>query len=159
MTRKSFGLQTIDQKLTNLLKPIFAGNKKEFILINNLVKNWPEIVGKKYSEFCYPKSVNFEKDKSSAKLTIAVHNASIGFFLEQNSELIIERIASLYGFKSISKIIFKQEPKHVEGSGNTEIRLSNEKENFLKEKIKDVSDEELAETLKKLGREVFRKED
>jgi hypothetical protein len=156
MTRVSYGLQAIDQKITNLLKPIFSGNKKEFILINNLVKNWQEIVGKKYFEFCYPKSVNFGKDKSGAKLTVGVYNPAIGFFLEQNSELIIERIASLYGFKSVSKIIIKQEPKHIQGAEIEQAKLSPEKEKFLSEKIKDVDDEELAKTLQKLGREVFK---
>ena len=36
--KRSFGLQTIEEKMSHLLKPIFQGSKKEFILINNLVK-------------------------------------------------------------------------------------------------------------------------
>jgi hypothetical protein len=79
--------------------------------------------------------------------------------LEQSSELIIERIASLYGFKSISKIIIKQEPRQVPEIAEKEIKLSPQKEKFLTEKIKDVENKELAETLQKLGREVFKKTD
>ena len=153
-----YGLQTIDQKLTSLLKPLFQGSKKEFLIINNLVKNWEEIVGKKYAKLCYPKSINFSKNArdnfSQAKLTIAVHNSSIGFFLENNSEFLLEKIAALYGFKAIHKIIIKQEPKPSE-SYEEDTKFSPIEERKLQEKIKDIKDQDLAQTLARLGREIF----
>lgn len=156
MSKKYFGLQPIEQKLSDLLKPIFSGSKKEFILINNLVKNWQEIVGKKYAEFSYPKSVSFNKDKSSgAKLIIAVHNSAVGFFLENNAEIILERIAGFYGFKSITRISIKQEPKNIEAKITAPAKLAAKEEKFLAEKIGKISDQDLAETLQKLGREIF----
>jgi hypothetical protein len=158
MSRESYGMQQIDQKLTHLLKPLFQGSKKEFIMINNLVKNWQEIIGKKYAEFCYPKTVQFSKDRASgAKLTIAVYNSAVGFFLENNSEIIIERIASFYGFKSISKIIIKQEPKDINSNKAREIKLPEAQEKNLQEKISEIEDKDLAETLQNLGRDVFKK--
>lgn len=157
MSKTSYGLQPIDQKLGNLLKPLFHGSKKEFVMINNLVKNWEEIIGKKYAAFCYPKSVNFNKDKNNARLTISVHNPAVGFFLDNNSEIILERIAISYGFKSINKIIIKQEPKQLGSILKTEIKLPKAEEENLQQKIKDVTDPDLAMTLVKLGREVFRK--
>lgn len=153
--KKSYGLQSIDQKLTNLLKPLFSGSKKEFIIINNLVKNWQNIVGEKYANFCYPKAINFDKSQKTAKLTIAVYNPAIGFFLESNYELILERIASLYGFKNITKIIIKQEPKNVQTNKTKEIKLPEKKEKFLAEKIAAIEDEDLKKTLQKLGREIL----
>ena len=128
------------------------------ILVNNLVKNWEEVIGKKYCEFCYPKSVNFSKDKSAGgKLTIGVYNSAVGFFLENNSELIIERIARFYGFKSISKIIIKQEPKVINSGKVREIKLPESEEKFLQERLSEVTDADLAETLQRLGREIFKK--
>lgn len=155
---KSYGLQSIDQKLSDLLKPLFQGSKKEFILINNLVKNWEEVVGKKYAEFCYPKSINFGKEKGiGGKLTIAVYSSAVGFFLENNAELITERIARFYGFKSITKIIIKQEPKIINTSQVIKINLPASEEKFLQDRISEISDPDLAETLKKLGREILKK--
>ncbi|NBV06089.1 MAG: DUF721 domain-containing protein [Proteobacteria bacterium] len=155
---KSYGLQSIEQKLSDFLKPIFQGSKKEFILINNLVKNWQEVVGVKYFNFCYPKSVNFNKDKSvGGKLTIAVYNSSVGFFLENNSELIIERIARFYGFKAISKIIIKQEPKTTNSVQTSEIKLPELEEKFLQERVSQITDPDLSKTLQKLGREILKK--
>ncbi len=155
MSKPFYGLQSLDQKLSDLLKPLFQGSKKEFILINNLVKNWEDVIGKKYAVFCYPKSVNFGKEKSSGKLTIGVYNSAVGFFLENNSELIIERIARFYGYKSISKIIIKQEPKNIGTSKAPEIKLLDAEEKNLQQKISGIADLELAATLQNLGREIF----
>jgi len=155
-SRDNFGLQSLEKNINRVLKPIFNGSKKEFILINNLVKNWSEIVGPKYEQFCYPKSVTFSKKiENQGKLVISVFNPAIGFFIEQNSEIIQERIASFYGFKAINKIIIKQEPKMLE-SEEEEVELEEEKEEFLNKTLSDVDDKELSETLKKLGRFVFK---
>jgi hypothetical protein len=154
MKKTSFGLQLIDQKLADLLKPMFVGSKKNFILINNLTKNWSEIVGKKYEKLCYPQSVKFDKEGKSASLTIAVHNPAVGFFLDNNSEIITERIAVLYGFKSINKIIIKQDPKNISSDNINEIKLSKDQEENLKRRTSEISDENLAEVLRKLGKEI-----
>lgn len=156
----NFGFQTLDNKLTTLLKPLFDGNKKEFLIINNLVKNWDEIIGKKYATLCYPKSVHFSKhsefEKSQAKLTIAVHNAAVGFFLQNNSEYLIEKIASLYGYKAVNKVIIVQEPKETGDKIVFEKKLSPQKETTLKNQISDVEDKELAKTLENLGRDILK---
>lgn len=123
-------------------------------MINNITKNWSDIVGKKYEKLCYPKLIRFTKAEKTASLTIAVYNPSIGFFLESNSEVIIERIATLYGFKSVAKIIIKQEPKNI-SQNKIERKLSSKQENSLKENIKNISDQNLAETLEKLGKNII----
>ncbi len=143
--------------MSHLLRPIFQGSKKEFILINNLVKNWSQIVGPKYAKFCAPKIVNFEKNKSGAKLTISVFNSSVGFFLENNSDIIIERIATLYGFKSINKIIIKQEPRSIE-SVLPDKKINDQTiEKKVNETLKNIENKELEATLKKLAEDIFGK--
>lgn len=155
--RTNFGLQPLEKNLDSVLKPIFDGSKKEFALINNLAKNWEDVIGKKYSKFCYPKSVTFPKRKNTKpKLTIAVYNPSVGFFLEQNSEIILERIASFYGFRSIEKIVIKQEPKEFETKIDIdEIKISKKKQEFLDNTLKDIEDKELAKILERLGKIMF----
>ena len=155
--RTNFGLQPLEKNLDSVLKPIFDGSKKEFALINNLAKNWEDVIGKKYSKFCYPKSVTFPKRKNAKpKLTIAVYNPSVGFFLEQNSEIILERIASFYGFRSIEKIVIKQEPKEFETKIDIdEIKIPQKKQEFLDDTLKDIEDKELAKILERLGKIMF----
>ncbi len=151
------GLQTIDEKISHLLKPIFQNNKKHFLVINNLTKNWVDIVGEKNSQNCQPLALNFDREGKSGKLTISAHNSAIAFFLQNNSELIIERIAAIYGFKGVSKIIIKQEPKKSENQIEKIIKLDKKSEELLEEKIAAIEDKDLAETLRKLGREIFDK--
>jgi len=155
--KRSFGLQTIEEKMSHLLKPIFQGSKKEFILINNLVKNWAQIVGPKYAKFCAPKMVNFEKNKTGAKLTISVFNSSVGFFLENNSDIIIERIATLYGFKSINRIIIKQEPKNIEIEQLDKKINDKNIEKMVDSTLENIENKELELTLKKLAEDIFGK--
>jgi hypothetical protein len=143
--------------MSHLLSQIFQGSKKEFILINNFVKNWSQIVGPKYAKFCAPKIVNFEKNKSGAKLTISVFNSSVGFFLENNSDIIIERIATLYGFKSINKIIIKQEPRSVE-SVLPDKKINDQNiEKKVNSTLQNIENKELEATLKKLAEDIFGK--
>ncbi|MBL6664921.1 MAG: DUF721 domain-containing protein [Rickettsiales bacterium] len=159
MTKKrtNFGLQPLEKNLDNVLKPIFDGSRKEFALVNNLSKNWEDVIGKKYSKFCYPKSVTFPKKKhAKPKLTIGVYNPSVGFFLEQNTEIILERIASFYGFRSIERIIIKQEPKELEVRVDIDqITIPKKKQEFLDNTLKGVEDKELAKILERLGKVVF----
>ncbi len=155
--KRSFGLQTIEEKMSHLLRPIFQGSKKEFILINNLVKNWSQIVGTKYAKFCAPKMVNFEKNKTGAKLTISVFNSSVGFFLENNSDIIIERIATLYGFKSINRIIIKQEPKNIEMEQLDKKINDKNIEKMVDSTLENIENKELEATLKKLAEDIFGK--
>ncbi len=152
--KKRYGLQTIDNKISSVLKPLLNNSKKEFIMINNLVKNWSQIVGKKSAKFCTPKIVNLDKKTNGLKLTIAVYNPATGFFLEQNSEIIIERIAILYGFKTINKIIIKQEPKEINFT-ETEKTLTVELNNKIDKSLENIENKELSATLKKLAKEIF----
>jgi len=154
--QQKFGLQTIDNKISSLLKPILNNSKKEYILINNLVKNWSQIVGEKSAKFCMPKIVNHDKKTSGLKLTIAVFNPSTGFFLEQNSEIIIERIAMLYGFKAVNKIIIKQEPKEINFADNAKI-LSPEINKKIDNILDCIANKDLSATLKNLATEIFNK--
>ncbi|MFM6972797.1 MAG: hypothetical protein ACKOXJ_04195, partial [Alphaproteobacteria bacterium] len=113
--------------------------------------------GAKYAKFCEPKLVNINHKNHEAKLTIAVFNPAIGFYIEQNQALIIERIARLYGFKAVSKIIIKQEPKLLE-SQKPEKKISDP---ALQEKITNtissIENPELKTVLDQLANDIFGK--
>ncbi len=52
----------------------------------------------------------------------------------------------------------QEEPKIVDVNLNLEIKLPEQQEKFLKGKIDDIEDKDLAATLQKLGREIFKKD-
>ena len=155
--REFYGLQSLDDKITHLLKPIFNYSKKEFIIINNLVKNWSQIVGAKYSNLCAPKSINLNSKTQDGKLTIAVFNPAVGFFIEQNSEIIIERIATLYGYKSIKKIILKQEPQNINLPKINNTQIDKTLNAQIDSKLQFIENQELQATLKLLALDIISK--
>jgi len=105
--------QNINIFLRQLLHKKTATNKNinEFMVINHLSKNWQQIVGLQYCKYCKPKSINII-DKE-VKLTIIAYNSAVAFFLNNATNLIMERIAILYGYKAIKKITIKQELKDI----------------------------------------------
>lgn len=159
MAAKFTGLRTVEDSISLLLKPISKNNKQNYILISNIAKNWEMIVGHEYSKFCHPKSITFDNyQKNEAKLTIIAYNNSIAFFLKNNSEIIIEKISSIYGHKSIRKIIIKQEPKKItiEERDDLKEEFSLETKDYIEDKIKNVEDLALKETLIKLAKTIIK---
>lgn len=147
--KKLFGPNSIEDHLSLFLKPIVKQNKKEFSILSALVKNWQSVIGDKYHKLCYPKSVFSSRD-GKISLIVAVANPAIGFFLKNNSPLILERIASFYGYKMVSKIVIKQEPQDIRGN-QSQIKLSEKQERYLKKQVADIEDKDLAESLSRLG--------
>ncbi len=149
------GLKNIENVISNLLGPIASKNNKKYNIISNLVKNWPDIVGKKYCEFCQPNKISFTKDSGNIKLTISAFNSATGFFLKNNSEILIERIASFYGYKAIYKIHIKQEPKMIVNNQSKILEISKNKQEFVNNVIQNIDDNELKNKLRNLASYVF----
>ncbi len=156
--KNRFGVSHIESSITNLLKPLHQKDKKNFLIISNLIKNWEKVVGKKYANLCAAKSVSVDKkgaNSKKSKLVINVYNPAVGFFLQNNSELILDRIAQLYGYRAIHKIIIKQEAKEIDLNKKKEVKLTEKQEKELQNQIKDVSNSGLQDILQKLGKDVL----
>ncbi len=160
MKKNRYGISHIENSITNLLKPLHKKDKKNFLIIGNLIKNWEKVVGKKYAKLCYAKAISFDKyDKNSkrAKLTIGVYNSAVGFFLQNNSSIILDRISQLYGYQAIFKIIIKQEPKDVAEEDKDEPVLTKKQENELKKQVSNINNPELEQILTRLGKDIIAK--
>jgi hypothetical protein len=106
-------MKKLEHTIHFLLKNKINHNKQEFFIIHQLSKNWQQIVGKEYHKYCHPESINLNFQQHEIKLVIVAYNSAMAFFLEHNTNLILERIAILYGFKAVGKIIIKQEPRNI----------------------------------------------
>lgn len=72
--------------------------------LSRLLTQWPDIVGVALAAHCFPEKISFPSGKKTdGTLTIAVEN---GFATEIQhlQSLLIERLASYYGYKAISRI-------------------------------------------------------
>ena len=152
------GFKTLEKNISQILKPVFAKKKDDFLVINNLNKNWQQIVGEKCWQFCFPKKIKFEKNKkANGVLTIGANNSSVAFYLEASSNQIIENAASYYGYKVVGEIRIVQEPKILaEEQQKVVHKLSESQENFIAKTTTIIQDDELKLILQKLGKSILK---
>lgn len=153
------GFSSIEDNISQILKPIFVKKKDNFLLTNSLNKNWQKIIGEKCWQFCSPRKIQFEKNKkANAVLTIAANNSAVAFYLEANISQILENIASYYGYKVVGDIKIIQEPKIIlqEKLDKIEEKISKKNEELIVESTNKIKDLELKEILQKLGKSILK---
>ncbi len=150
----NYGFKPLEKNISQILKPVFAKKKDDFLVINHLNKNWQQIAGEKCWQFCFPRKIKFEKNKKvNGVLTIVAHNSSIAFYLEASSGQIIENIAAYYGYKVVGEIRIVQEPKILEvEQKKSDAKISAVKEEFIAKSTTTIQDDELKSILQKLGK-------
>ena len=156
--KQNYGLMPIEKHISQILKPVFVKKKDNFLVIRNLNKNWQKIVGTRCWQFCSAKKINFAKNKKSdAVLTIATSNSAVAFYIEANSNQIIENIASYYGYKIVSEIRIIQEPANLaEKPIVIAKKISQEQQDFIAKSTSIIKNEELKLVLQQLGSSILR---
>lgn len=156
MKSQPYGLTPIRGPIQKILKPVLNKKKDYFLLINNLHKNWPNIVGERFYQLSIAKKIKFDK-KNSATLYITSHSPAVAYYLEANSSQIIEKIASLYGYKIIKEIRIIQELKNINHpTPIAENKISQESEDLINNSISNIKDEGLKSILQQLGKSILK---
>lgn len=153
-------LEPISAKISQILKPIFLKKKDNFVVVNNLQKNWQKIVGEQCFQFCSIKKIQFEKNKKAgASLYIRAYNSAVAFYLEANSNQIIQNIASYYGYKIVAQIKIIQEPKNIDLVKEVvkASKISVEQQKIIEDSTDKINDKELKLVLQNLGKVIFGK--
>jgi len=151
--KHNYGFMPLEKNISQVLKPIFAKKKDNFLAICHLNKNWSKIVGEKCKEFCYAKKIQFAKNKKSdGVLTIAVNNSSIAFYIDSSTNQIIENIAGYYGYKIVGSIRIIQEPMILAEKPIILTKtISLEQQEFITKSTEIIKDKELKLILQQLG--------
>jgi len=140
-----------------MVKP-FLKNYSPVILI--LKRNWKNIFGEKYFEFCEPEKVYFQKDKKNdGVLYIIAFNAVISFYIDNNKEFILEKINSIFGYKLIKDLRIKQNPKIISQYLKNVIKLDKNQKNEIENKINKIEDTDLKKSLEYLGEILYYSKD
>ena len=105
------GMQNFEQLYHDLTKSTF----KKYGFINiKILSQWDTIVGKSLSEICEPQKITFEPGQTRAGvLHIAVSNPAFSLELKSYEARIVERVATFFGYKAVSKIRITVKPKKV----------------------------------------------
>ena len=73
---------------------------------SNIIDNWTNIVDKKISDSCYPKSVKMGKEMRGGTLVLnVIHGKEMK--IEYEKKEIIDKINSFFGYNCISKVTLK----------------------------------------------------
>ena len=103
--KKYSGAQTLSNFLPDEVKKIL---KKRGFAELELLKNWENIVPKKYISLIYPIKIKANSQKEGAHLILKV-DPSIAFAVEHEKEKIIQKINSFFGYQAIVKLELIQE--------------------------------------------------
>ena len=98
--KKYFGAQTLSNFLPDEVKKIL---KKRGFSELELLKNWENIVPKKYISLVSPIKIKPNYQKEGGHLVLKV-DPSIAFAIEHEKEKIIKKINSFFGYQAIVKL-------------------------------------------------------
>ena len=141
------GLSTVGNSLPGSIGKILKKGGHNY---SSIINNWSELVGKKISKLCYPKSIKTNKDLKNGVLLLNVsHGSQID--IEYSKKDIIEKINSFFGYEFIKqiKLILIDEKIHIKDVG-TSSSLKNKK---INKKIGEITDLNLKKKLNNLLKE------
>ena len=98
--KKYFGAQTLSNFLPDEVKKIL---KKRGFAELELLKNWENIVPKKYISLISPIKIKSNSYKEGGHLVLKV-DPSIAFAVEHENEKIIKKINAFFGYQAIDKL-------------------------------------------------------
>jgi len=114
--KKYFGAQTLSNFLPDEVKKIL---KKRGFAELELLKNWENIVPKKYISLISPIKIKPNSQKEGGHLVLKV-DPTIAFAVEHEKEKIIKKINAFFGYQAIVKL------ELIQGKiDNQDIKLSN----------------------------------
>jgi hypothetical protein len=152
------GFKSLENNITKIIKPISKTKKDNFVIFSNLIKNWSNIVDKKYYKHCIPQKIKINKD-DGVILFIKAYSSAAAFALEASQNDIIENIACYFGYKLVTDVRITQELRMVENKNTNkkDVKISQDNLNFIEENVKNIADKELKDILEKLGKSISSK--
>ena len=138
------GLRTVSNSLPKGLKKVLKKGGHNY---STIIENWSNLVGKKISNICYPKSVKTNKELKDGVLILNVFHGD-QILVEYSKKEIIDKINIFFGYQFIREIrliLIKEKMKKV-----SKYNFSKEEKNKLQEKINEINNSNLKQNLTNL---------
>jgi hypothetical protein len=157
--KKYTGMRALSQTLNSVTNPIF---RKRGFVENKIITDWSLIVGENLGNYSAPRKLFFGKDKKTdGVLHVDVFDSGMAMELSYMEQVVLEKIASYFGYRAINKIKIIQKL----GGGIAakkqppERKLSEDKMMDLGGQLDDIDDEDLKKALQAFGVSVMSKVD
>ena len=138
------GLRTVSNSLPKGLKKILKKGGHNY---STIIENWSNLVGKKISNVCYPKSVKTNKELKDGILILNVFHGD-QLFIEYSKKEIVDKINAFFGYQFIKEIrivLLKEKMKKI-----SKYNLNKEEKNKFKKKVNEISNLNLKQNLTNL---------
>lgn len=154
--KRIYGTKGIAQLLHIVTKPALS---KRGFAENKILTDWQLIVGAAIGMNSSPSKLDFYRDKrSEGTLHIEVYDSGLAMELTYMEPVIIEKIATYFGYKAVSRLRITQKPGgspyQQDSESVTKRVISNEKSSLI-DNMLDGFDDEIKQALSSLGRNVM----
>ncbi len=141
------GLKTVGNSLPKALGKILKKGGHNY---SSIINNWTEMVGKKTSEICYPKSVKTNKELKDGTLVLNVSHGN-QLDVEYSKQDIIDKINSFFGYKFIKQVKIALVDEKIDMKNKNSLNSSKNKK--FDNKINEIENSNLKKKLTKLVEE------
>ena len=138
------GLRPFGNTLPRGIKGILKKNGYNY---SEIISKWNILVGKNISNCCFPKSIKMNKSDKSGTLILSVERGN-EITVEYSKNEIINKINSYFGYKLINEI--KLQTFNSTNKRNKSINLMDKSSKKYKEKINQISNKEIRDSLYQL---------
>ncbi len=138
------GLRTVSNSLPKGLKKVLKKGGHNY---STIIENWSNLVGKKISNVCYPKSVKTNKELKGGVLTLNVFHGD-QVLVEYSKKEIVDKVNIFFGYEFIKEIrivLIKEKMKNV-----NKYNFSYKEKNKLQKKVNEINNSNLKKNLTNL---------
>lgn len=152
--KKHYGLKNLSNFLPSEVKSLL---KKRGFFELELLKNWDQIIGEKYSKLTIPIRVKASNNQGANKISTLFLKAdsSIGFAVQHDKTKIIKKINSFFGYSAVDSISIIQDQfmnENIESNDNNKLFNNTQKQYKSFQELKDYPN--LKENFEKIAKKI-----
>ena len=156
--RKNHGLLAISQTVMPLVKKALG---KKGLVEADVLLDWEKIAGAELAVCSQPERIEFKKDqRNEGILHLRVSSGAHALEIKHKEKIILEKINAYFGYKAVAGLRIMQSPEFL-AQQNVEVKdnkavVSPEEESYIRQLAIGVENNELRETLERLGKNIIR---
>ena len=140
------GIKTVSNSLPRGLKTILKKGGHNY---SSIIYNWSNLVGKKISSVCYPKSVKTDRELENGTLVLNVFHGD-QILVEYSKKDIIDKINAFFGYQFIKNIRLVLIKEKIDMNKSKKYLFYNGEKAILKKKIEKIGNSNLKKNLTNL---------
>ena len=140
------GLKTVSNSLPRGLKTILKKGGHNY---SSIIYNWSNLVGKKISSVCYPKSLKTDRELENGTLVLNVFHGD-QILVEYSKKDIIDKINAFFGYQFIKNIRLVLIKEKIDMNKSKKYHFDKGEKAILKKKIEKIGNSNLKKNLNNL---------